>query len=69
MYSKKNDVKEHNTAKGVNIATKFDNFEDVLFSKKIIIHKMKKIQSKNINQEHMKLIKYLYHVLTIKDMC
>ena len=35
MYSiKKIDGKEHNTAKGVNIATEFDNFKDVLFTKK-----------------------------------
>ena len=39
MYSiKKFDVKEHNTAKGVSIATEFDKFEDVLFNKKIIRH-------------------------------
>ena len=47
MYSiNKIDGKEHNTAKGVNIATEFDNFKDVLFNKKIIRHKMKRIQSK-----------------------
>ena len=47
MYSiKKIDGKEHNTAKGVNIATEFDNFKDVLFNKKIIRQKMKRIQSK-----------------------
>ena len=47
MYSiKKIDAKEHNTSKGVNIATEFDNFKDVLFNKKIIRHKMKRIQSK-----------------------
>ena len=47
MYSiKKIDGKEHNTAKGVNIANEFDNFKDVLFNKKIIRHKMKRIQSK-----------------------
>ena len=47
MYSiKKVDGKEHNTAKGVNIATEFDNFKDVLFNKKMIRHKMKRIQSK-----------------------
>ena len=47
MYSiKKNDGKEYNKAKGVNIATEFDNFKDVLFNKKIIRHKMKRIQSK-----------------------
>ena len=37
MYSiKKVDGKEHNTARGVNIATEFYNFKDVLFNKKII---------------------------------
>ena len=47
MYSiKKIDGKEHNTAKGVSIATKFDKFKDVLFNKKIIRYKMKRIQSK-----------------------
>ena len=44
MYSiKKIDDKEHNTAKGVNIATEFDNFKDVLFNQKIIRHKIKRI--------------------------
>ena len=47
MYSiKKIDGKESNTAKGVNIATEFNEFKDVLFNKKIIRHKMKKIQAK-----------------------
>ena len=47
IYStKKIDRKEYNTAKGVNIATEFDKFKDVLFNKKIIRHKMKRIQSK-----------------------
>ena len=47
MYSiKKIDGKEHNTAKGVNIAIEFDYFKDVLSNKKIIRHKMKIIQSK-----------------------
>ena len=47
MYSiKKNDGKEHNTAKGVSIVTEFDKFEDVLFNNKIIRNKMKRIQSK-----------------------
>ena len=46
MYSiKRIDCKEH-TAKGVSIATEFDNFKDALFNKKIIRHKMKRIQSK-----------------------
>ena len=48
MHSMKNiDGKESNTAKGVNIATEFDKFKDTLFNKKIIRHKIKRIQSKN----------------------
>ena len=43
---KKTAGKEYNTAKGVSIATEFDKFKDVLFNKKIIRHKMKRIQSK-----------------------
>ena len=46
MYSIKNDDKEHKTAKGVSIATQFNKFKNVLFNKKIIRHKMKRIQSK-----------------------
>ena len=39
-------VKNHNTAKWVSIAIEYDNFKDVLFNKKIVRHKMKRIQSK-----------------------
>ena len=47
MYSmKKFDDKAHNTAKEVSIVTEFDKFKDVLFHKKTIRHKMKRIQSK-----------------------
>ena len=47
MYSiKKIDGRESNTAKGVNIATKFNEFKDVLFKKNIIRHKMERIQAK-----------------------
>ena len=47
MYSiKKIDGSESSTAKGVNIATEFNEFKDVLFNKKIIKHKMKIIQAK-----------------------
>ena len=70
MYSiKKINGSESSTTKGVNIATDFNEFKDVLFNKKVIRHKMKRIQAKNIKWERMKLIKYLYHVLMIKDMC
>ena len=37
---KKIDGKESNTSKGVNIATEFNEFKDVLFNKKIIRQKM-----------------------------
>ena len=33
-------------AKGVNIATEFNEFKDTLFKKKIIRHKMRRIQGK-----------------------
>ena len=47
MFYKKIDGKEYNTANGVNFATEFDKFKDVLSNKKIIGHKMKRIQYKN----------------------
>ena len=43
---KKINVSESSTAKGVNIATEFNEFKDVLFNKKIIKHKMKRIEAK-----------------------
>ena len=47
MHSMKKIVrKECNTAKGLSFATEFDEFKDVLLNKKIIRHKMKRIQSK-----------------------
>ena len=47
IYSMNNiDGKESNTAKGVNIATEFNEFKDTLFDKKIIRHKMRRIQGK-----------------------
>ena len=47
MQSMKNiDGKESNTAKGVNIATEFNEFSDTLFNKKVVRHKMKRIQNK-----------------------
>ena len=47
MYSMKNiDGKESNMAKGVNIATEFNEFKDTLFNKKVVRHKMERIQSK-----------------------
>ena len=47
MYSLKSiDDKESNTAKGVNIATEFNEFKDTLFNKKVLINKMRRIQGK-----------------------
>ena len=47
MYSiKKADGSESSAAKGVNITTEFNEFKDNLFNKKIIRHKMKRIQAK-----------------------
>ena len=47
MHSMKDiEGEESNTAKGVNIATEFKEFKDTLFNKKIIRHKMRRIQSK-----------------------
>ena len=40
------DGKESNTAKGVNIATEFNEFKDTLFNKKVIRHKMRRSQDK-----------------------
>ena len=46
MHSMKNiDGKETNTAKGVNFATEFNEFKDTLFNKKVLRHKMRRIQS------------------------
>ena len=42
------DDKESNTAKGVNIATEFKEYEDTLINKKVIGHKMRRIQSKKL---------------------
>ena len=68
-YSMKNiDDKESNTAKGVNIAIEFNEFKDILFKKKIIKNKMRRIQGKNIKWEHTKSTKYHYLFLITRDL-
>ena len=63
MHSMKNiDGKESNTA-GLNIATKFSEFKNTLFNKKIIRHKMKRFQRKK-----RKIGTYHYRVLMTKDL-
>ena len=42
-------------AKGVNIATEFNKFKDFLFNKKVIRHKMKRIQAKKHKIETYKI--------------
>ena len=44
MHSMKNiDGKESNMAKGVNITTEFNEFQDTLFNKIVARHKMKRV--------------------------
>ena len=62
------DGKKSNTAKGVNIVTEFNEFKDTLSNKKVVRHKMKRIQSKNTNLEHMKSRKYHYRILMTKEL-
>ena len=51
MYSiKKINDSESSTTKVVNIATEFNAFKDVLFNKKVIRHKMKRMQAKKQNR-------------------
>ena len=43
---KTNDGRQSNTAKGVYIATEFNEYKDTLFNQRVLRHKMKIIQSK-----------------------
>ena len=59
MYSMKNiDGKESNMAKGVNIATKFNEFRDTLFNKKYSDIKWEGFKAKSIKLEHTKSTKH-----------
>ena len=67
IYSVKNiDGKESNTAKGVNIATEFNEFKDTLFNKKIIRHKMRRIQGKKYKMGTYEISKILLSVFNDK---
>ena len=46
-FIKNIDGKETNTAKGVSVATEFKKFKNTFFNKKIMRHKMRRIQAKN----------------------
>ena len=67
MYSMKNiDGKESNMAKGVNIATGFNKLKDNLFNKKIIRHKMRRIQGKKHKMGTYEINKILLSVFDDK---
>ena len=69
MYSiRKIDGSESSTAEGVNIVIEFNEFKDVLFYKKIIKHKMKRIKAKKHEIATYEINKISYHALTIKSM-
>ena len=69
VYSMKNiDGKESNTAKGVNIAPEFNEFKDTLFNKKIIRHKMRRIQGKKHKMGTYEINKIFLSVLMTKDL-
>ena len=68
MYSIKNiDSKEYNTAKGVNIATEFNEFKDTLFNKKIIRHRMGRIQDNKHKMGTCKINKISLSVFDEKE--
>ena len=60
------DSKESNTAKGVNIATEFNEFKNTLFNKKIIRHKMRRIQGKKHKMGTYEISKILVSVFDVK---
>ena len=67
MYSLKNiDGRESNTAKGVNIATEFNEIKDTLFNRKIIRHKMRILQGKKHKMETCKIKKISLSVIDEK---
>ena len=61
------DGKESNTAKGVNITTEFNEFKDTLFNKKVLRHKMRRIQVKKHKIGTYK-IKQNFIIVLIKDL-
>ena len=67
-YMKNIDGKESNTAKGVNIATEFNEFKDTLFNKKIIRHKMKWIQGKKHKMETYEIKETSLSVMMTKSL-
>ena len=70
MYSmKKIDGSESSTAKGVNNATELNEFKDVRFNKKIIRHKMKRIQANKHKIGTYEIDKMSLSCSDDKDLC
>ena len=61
------DNDENKKAKGVNKKIRHKEYNDVLFNKKIVRDKMKRIQSKLHKIGTYEVCKFLYLVLIIKD--
>ena len=60
MYSiKNNDGKKSNPAKGVNIVTEFSEFKDTSFFKKVLRHKIRRIQDNKSKMGKFKMNKIL----------
>ena len=60
IFSMKNiDGKESNTTKAVNIATEFNEFKDTLFNKRVLKHKMRRMQDKKHKMGTYEIIKIL----------
>ena len=51
----------------MNIATEFNEFKNTLFNKKVMTHKIKRIQSDKEKLGTYEIKKYHYHVLMIND--
>ena len=67
MYPMKNiDGKQSNTAKGVNITTEFNEFKNTLFNKKVLRHKMRRIQGKKHKMGACKINKLSLYVFDDK---
>ena len=68
MHSMKNiNGKKTNMAKGVNVATEFNEFKKTLFKNKIMRHKMRRIQAKKHNK--LETYKINNHALMTKYLC
>ena len=67
MYSMlSEDGKESNTVRGVNLAAEFNEVKETLFNKKIIRHKVRRIQGKKHKMRTYEINKISLHVFDDK---